>query len=359
MNKRSTQTKGNKNPDIRKLLSVETRSLRSRSMAGTNEMEANTNSAENTAMLQSLAKMEEGINAQLTEMRKKMDDNYTDVKNSLAKTDDNILKVMTSFESFSSDIKTLSESNKKLEIEQIKCTDKIARLEECQVNTDTTCDDLKKNVEFHDTEIVAMRAEIESYKDLKVEVATLKKENVEFKIYKEAAEQQHRKYNLWFYGIHENDPKEHVWTTIKHFCIKVLGQTPENIDTIYIKNVHRVGDTKVKDRPIIVVFSNWDDRQFVLRAAGKLYSYNQANGTKFSVKTDLAPLARAKRKQYYGVSNRMKADTGLQVKVCDNEKGRVWLASRKDENQAWKRVEDKEIKPKWLNPSPTTAPVTN
>ena len=360
MSRKSTPLKRKGHEDIRKFIGTESeRVLRSKTMAGSNNKDSDSNTPESTFMLKSIAKMEEGINAQLIEMRKQQSDNYTDVKNSLTKTEDNILKVMSSFENFSVDMKTLSEKNKQLEIAQLKSSDKITKLEESQTITDTICEDLRRNVEFHDDELTAIKTELASYKELKTEVVALRKENKDFKMYKEAAEQHHRKYNLWFYGINEEDPKEHVWITIKRFCITVLGKSQESIDTIYIKNVHRVGDTKIKDRPIIVVFSNWDDRQFILRAAGKLYPYNQANGTKFAVKTDLAPLARAKRKQYYGVSNRMKADTGLQVKVNDNEKGRVWLASRRDSSQSWKRVEDSEIKPEWLNPPPPRPPITN
>ena len=348
MSRRSTQS------NIRKYYKETDRKLRSNTMAGSNETESSSSDANHSLMMQTLAKMEEGINIQIADLRKNMTEDYTDLKSSLTKTEENIGKVVTSFENLSSELKILSDSNRKLEIEQVKVSDRLTTVEKEQDATDAMCEDLRKNVEYHDEEIIAIRAELEGYKDLKEEVRVLKKENEDFKIYKEAAEQQHRKYNLWFYGINENDPQEHVWLTVKRFCIEVLDVNREIVEDIYIKNTHRVGDTKVKDRPIIVVFSNWDDRQRILKAAGKLYSFNLKNNTKFAVKTDLAPLARAKRTKFYGVSNRMKADTKLQVKVRDNEKGRVWLASRKDDSDTWKRVDEKDLKPEWLNPPTTT-----
>ena len=99
MSRKSTQLKGKGYEDIRKFIGAESerkKSLRSSTMAGSNDMDSDSNNPENTFMLRSLAKMEEGINAQLIEMRKQQSDNYTDVKNSLTKTEDNILKVMSS-----------------------------------------------------------------------------------------------------------------------------------------------------------------------------------------------------------------------------------------------------------------------
>ena len=316
--------------------------------------------------LESLARMEERLANQFIELRTGITNNnivITEVKSNVERADLNVEKIGNSVENFSEEIKTLTTGQKKLEIGHAKFENRLTLLEERQTTSEHTNIDLIKNIELHDEEIKSLKTELESFKTLKEEVETLKKENAQFKIENEAREQHSRKYNLWFYGIEEPDEEAMAWETVRKFCIEILKLEEDQICKIPIKNAHRVGAQKVgakkiTNRPIIVVFSHWDDRQTVLRAAGPMYSINQQKQTKYAVKTDLAPLARKKRKQYIGASIKMKAVTKLLARTCNNEKGHVWLEAKKQVKDEWYKVKEKDIKPEWLDETVTVEKLT-
>ena len=365
MNKRSAQQKSQLKPreDIRKLLPKDTdrkRSLRSNTMAGSSELANNEKDADHSSMLETLHKMEEGINTQLVEIRKTMADNMIEVKNSSTNTNANVEKVCLSVQTLTDNMKSLTASQQKLEIDNIKTSDKLTSMETRQDNLESEIDDLKKNAEFQDNEIAALRAEVDSLKEVKTEVEFLRKENSQYKIDKEANEQHLRKYNLWLYNIADSDPNLKLWDNIRLWCTKVLEIPNDTTQQMNVKHIHRVGNPKINDRPIIVVFQSWEDRQLVLRAAGTLYEYNQANDTKYGVKTDLAPLAREKRKRFQRAVGPMKEATKLLVRQRDNSKGLVWLESRKKPTDKWDTVDEKDIKEEWMKPKTgQTSPRTN
>ena len=368
MSKGVSQNKARKNRDIRQytVKDSERRVLRSSTMAGSNDSDDNTIQEYQkfyTDALEKLEerhnesqnKMEERLATQFTEIRTGIADNnsvITEVKSNLNKTDNSVDKIGTSMQNFSEEIRNLTVGQKKLEIDQAKIDIRLINLEERQTATESINEDLIKNIENHDREISALKAELAELKDVKREVEILKKENAQFKLDDESKEQHQRKYNLWFYGLEEPDSEAKCWDTIKNFCLNVLDLSADQVENINTKNSHRVGAPKAKKRPAIVVFGKWDDRQTVLRAAGQLYAFNQKNNTTFAVKTDLAPLARQKRKDYHGISNNMRSATKLLVRVCDNEKGKVWLESKKAVKDEWKKVNEKDIDPKWREKTP-------
>ena len=69
-----------------------------------------------------------------------------------------------------------------------------------------------------------------------------------------------------------------------------------------------------------------------------------------TVKTDLAPLARKKRKLFIGASIKMKGEPKLLVRTCNNEKGHV--EAKKAVKDEWYKVKEKDIKPRWLDETP-------
>ena len=358
MSKRLSQQKATPKPNIRQFLSKDSdgmRSLRSNAMAGSNDNSNSETDPGQNSMLETLHKMEAGINTQLVEIRKTMADNMIDVKSNITNTDANVERVCLSVQSLTDNMKSLTASQQHLEIQNIKTSDKLTSLENRQDTLETEIEYLKKNAEFQDDEISALKAEVESLKEVKTEVEFLRKENTQYKIDKEANEQHQRKYNLWLYNITDSDPDLNLWENIRIWCCDVLEIEKETMQKMNVKHIHRVGNPKVKDRPIIVVFQSWEDRQLVLRSAGQLYDYNQVNGTKYGVKTDLAPLAREKRKKMQRAVGPMNAATKLLVRQRDNSKGLVWLEKRKTVTDKWDPVDEKEIKPEWMEPKPAGA----
>ena len=320
MSKRGPAKK-TKNQSIRTFILGESeRTLRSGTrlsmMAGSGETEGQYNDNESDKSSSALAETLARMDSTLSQVKTSIEDNHSaiiEVKTEVTKTDVKVEKVCNSVESLTEEIKTLTVSKRKLEIEQIKVSDKISVLEKQQLDQERLNEDLKKNVEIHDSEIAALRAELAEYKASKVvtdkKIEVLEKENADHKIADETREQYHRKHNLWFYGLQEvkdGENKEIVWQTVSNFCINVLKIDQTRMKECVIKNAQRVGDPKVSDRPLIVAFCKWDDRQLVLRAASILFQFNKDNKTRFAVKTDLAPLAREKRKKYYNAANKMR-----------------------------------------------------
>ena len=95
----------------------------------------------------------------------------------------------------------------------------------------------------------------------------------------------------------------------------------QTLDSWSIKN--RVGDPTKPKRPVIIAFLRWEDRQTILRKSSVLYQYNKDHDTSYLIKTDLAPRARQQRKDYYVITDLMKAQENCQARVRDNPKGAV------------------------------------
>ena len=215
MNKRLAQQKARSKTkeDIRQHLykdSDRKRSLRSNTMAGSSENSNSEKDSGQNSMLETLHKMEAGINTQLVEIRKTIADNMIGVKSNITNTDANVEKVCLSDQSLTENMKFLTASQQKIEIQNIKTSDKLTSLENRQDALETEIEDLKKNAEFQDDEIAALRAEVDTLKEVKTEVEFLRKENAQYKVDKEANEQHLRKYNLWLYNITDSDPNSSI-----------------------------------------------------------------------------------------------------------------------------------------------------
>ena len=152
--------------------------------------------------------------------------------------------------------------------------------------------------------------------------------------------------NLWIFGVNQADDDEDVWVTVCEFGKKVLKLEGEFLDELMVKNAHRVGKTKSIDRPIIVAFLMAKDRMRFLKAASTLYQYNKENKTKYGVKTDLAPKARAKRSRYNIAAYNWRKATGKILMVSSNDSGKVWMVTKPNHESPWKPVD--YIDPKWF-----------
>ena len=155
----------------------------------------------------------------------------------------------------------------------------------------------------------------------------------------EKSEQHHRKLNLWVYWLTEIEKNEDTWARVRWLMIEVLELNEAEVDNMSIKKTHRVGDRKTtKDvRPIIIAFNKWSERQVTLRASQKLVQYNFKKDTKLAVKTDLAPVARQKRKSYQAVAAKIRENKEGLARACDDGKGKVWLERRPNTTVAWEK----------------------
>ena len=183
---------------------------------------------------------------------------------------------------------------------------------------------LAQSLKERDEVIDFQQIEIDCLKEFKE--ATLDKDEIR--------EQYFRKMNLWVYGL-EEPTNENTWETIKTFGVDVLGLERVALDSWTIKNAHRVGDPTKNKRPIIIAFVRWEDRLTFLRKSGVLYQYNKDHDSTYSIKTDLAPRARQRRKDYHAIKDMIKDEEKCMARVRDNPKGDVWIQKKFEVHHKW------------------------
>ena len=305
-------------PSIRsQLLAANTRqkmSLRSENSLATEENEQNVESQSNMAD----PVLDEMTIASLAKM---MRENHASVMGTIASIDNKLVETSTSLEN---KLETISNRVDEIGTNYNALNENLCNLEKRVVE----CEEVVKTAK-NDAVMVKYLSEV--VKSLQTQINNLLTKD-------EAKEQHSRKMNLWLYGVPENKKGENIWKVFYDFCGEVLGFERDVMDLWMIKNIHRVGKFQLADRPIIIAFLSWPDRQTLLKAGSKLAQVNKTNKTKFGIRTDLAPLARHRRWVLNEVAKKMRKPDVLQVKVCDNPKGSVWLRQRKDDNDQWADV---------------------
>ena len=103
-------------------------------------------------------------------------------------------------------------------------------------------------------------------------------------------ENQSRRNNLIFDGITEEFKES--WADSERKVCKVLKDNLQIQDRPVIERAHRVGRIKPeRNRPIVVKFLNYKDRESILLNARKL------RGTSYSIREDLSEKVLAKRRE--------------------------------------------------------------
>ena len=276
----------------------------------------------------------------------KFNEKFAEIKELVSQNDEQIRIVTESVFTLNQNYDELLEKQKQFieemrnsEIRCMKLEQSIKELSEKEVT-------LTNSIAFMNEEVDTLKAEMEELRCTKELCQKLEKKVQNLEDRDEASEQHMRNMNLWFYGLEQTVENEDSWEVVKDFCVKILNVERESFGECVIRNAHRVGKKGEANRPLIVAFVSWKDRMRVLKAAGGLYKYNTENNTKFGVKTDLAPKARAERKKYQIAKVNMTAETGNQGRVCNDTKGRVWLESRKPGIIKWDPV--KVVEPRWF-----------
>ena len=280
----------------------------------------------------------------------KIDVKFLEVQEKLGSMKENITHIETSLSTVIHNQSThklkQEEYETKLNSLEIKCLKMDQAMKE-QVKKNETYDTA---LTFANSEIETLKKQVENQKqDQRIDRSRIqgvekKCNNQEFK--DEAKEQQSRKMNLWIYGIDQVETDEDTWGVVCEFGSKVLKLESEFIDNLMFKGVHRVGGTKNSNRPIIVAFVMAKDRMKFLKAASSLYTYNKTNNTKYGVKTDLAPKARAERKRLTFASNNWRRATGKILSVRNNDNGKVWMVTKPNHESSWRPVG--YVDPKWF-----------
>ena len=274
----------------------------------------------------------EEVKEMLKKQNEYMELQFKEVKENVRHTDEKISAINENVSSVQTQVGQLTE-------QQSVADEKIAILEAAIEQSDRIIEAMEEKLAKNQSSIEELYAKAtvndQAMKRLKYlkefRKASLKKDGM--------SEQHQRKMNLWVYGLTENDKTEDTWARVRWFMIEALELNENGVDSMSIKNTHRVGDKKTTKgvRPVIIAFNKWTERQMTLRASQKLAQYNQKNETRLAVKTDLAPVARQKRKAYQVVSNKIRENNEGLARACDDGKGKVWLEMRPNTTVAWEK----------------------
>ena len=266
-----------------------------------------------------------------------------------------VRKDLAEYENHTNTISTLQEklekSQEDLQSKNISLEVRYLRLEQKMSDLSKKDEGLEESVIFLNKEIETLKASIVKYKDYqsidKSTIVALENKCKGLEATDEAREQHSRKMNLWVFGIDHEDSTENTWEVVKKFAMDVLNLEKSFLEQCLIKNTHRVGKKEKKEKPIIIAFLRWEDRMTFLKAASKLYEYNKKNNTRYGVKTDLAPKARALRKTYHEAAVRWRiGEAGIIIRPCSNDKGKVWMEKKVTKKDPWKPI---RVPEKWFD----------
>ena len=152
---------------------------------------------------------------------------------------------------------------------------------------------LNKVVREQENDILNLKDEVDALKMFKSEdVVSDMKVQIESNIVDELENRQARRNNAIFFGIGESERAPEDGTSADHdktVISQVLSAAGVSND-IRIKRCFRIGVKRSRDRPIKVVFNNFDDKMTVLRNARNLRHLSDENKLKrVYIKADLTP----------------------------------------------------------------------
>ena len=231
--------------DIRShLLAANTRqrmSLRSESSPATEETKQSMDNQSNMA---------DPVNAEMSiaSLAKIMKENHENMTGMIGNIDNKLGLTSTSLES---KLEVISNRVDEIGTNCTSLNENLCNLEKRVVE----CEEVVKAVK---NDAVMVKYLTETVKSLQTQINNLL-------IKDEAKEQHSRKMNLWLYGVPENKEGENIWKVFYDFCGEVLGFERDFMDLWMIKNIHRVGKFQTADRPIIIAFLSWPDRQTILK----------------------------------------------------------------------------------------------
>lgn len=142
-------------------------------------------------------------------------------------------------------------------------------------------------------------------------------------------EKHDRKHNLIFHGIDE-EKNEKIYDKMRNYFVQSLHLDAEKARHIYFSNGHRLPvDAKFTgQKPVIMRFTNYEDRELVLAQA-----FNLA-GSGISILTDLPVVMQKERQRLAKVDYSIRQNEKLKTRIRDKGLDMV-LEVRKDKNKQW------------------------
>lgn len=140
-------------------------------------------------------------------------------------------------------------------------------------------------------------------------------------------EKHERKYNLIFHGITE-ELGEKLYEKMRVFFVRDLELEQGRVEQIYFSNGHRIPSNQTGPRPVIMRFSNFEDRELVLSKAYKLAKTGKV------ILTDLPVCMKKERYRLSKLAYDIRKNEELKTRIRDKGLEMV-LEVRKDATQKW------------------------
>lgn len=221
---------------------------------------------------------------------------------------------------------------------------------------------MKNNIEKNETDIVAINEKLVEYEDsIEFNSGMIKeKEEKQMKALEKTEkrldgkikelnsklmllEKQDRKYNLLFYGIPE-EINEKLYDKMRSFFVTDLGIEKEKALNIHFVNCHRYPTKNKGPNPVILRFSNFDDRQLVLSHAKNLLKTGKR------ILTDLPTQMKKERNRIANIAYQIRKGEEMQTRIKDKGLD-LYLEVRKEKKDAWVR---RDITPEETEEEPDT-----
>ena len=140
-------------------------------------------------------------------------------------------------------------------------------------------------------------------------------------------EKHDRKYNLLFFGFRE-EAREYVFDVLRESFVNHLDLDEERVRDMYFVNGHRIPSKSPGQKPIILRFTSFEDRELILSQASKYV------GSRRRVLVDLPEDMKKERdrlaKKAFEIRKNEKKHTRIRGKGLN-----VWLEVRNDGHDQW------------------------
>ena len=207
---------------------------------------------------------------------------------------------------------------------------------------------MKSNIEKNEDDIVAIQEKMGEY-ETSIDFNSTKIDNSEKKQLKKLEkaekridqklleldnkllmlEKQDRKYNLLFYGIPQ-EANEKLYEKMRTFFEIDLKIEKERVQNIYFTNGHRYPTKNKGPNPVILRFSNFDDRELVLSHAKNLLNTGKR------ILTDLPTKMKIERNRIADIAYHIRKEEKLQTRIKDKGLD-LYLEVRKTKDDTWER----------------------
>lgn len=211
------------------------------------------------------------------------------------------------------------------DVEEIK--EEVSDLKSQVEDVKAQSDGVERSMSFHAAKVDDIEKEQNEKRSQLEESLTEKIKDLNNKLL--LLEKHDRKYNLLFNGI-EEEQAEKLYDKMRRFFVSNLHIDENRAERIYFSNGHRlpVAAKFIGPKPVIMRFTNYEDRELILSQA-----FNLAGSNK-SIHTDLPVVMKKERQRLAKCAYDIRQKEALKTRIRDKGLEMI-LEVRKDNHEKW------------------------